>query len=81
MATPTQGRWRAAHVGYCPGGPRVKSTGGRAGAGEARGRCDFDALRAHPEARSGYRWAADTHGDWVEWSTLLLEPTRPPMRP
>ncbi len=63
----------APYVEYYSVGPRVKSTDLRATTGEARARYDFDALRARPEIRNGYYWAADTHSDWVEWSSRLLE--------
>jgi hypothetical protein len=64
------------YVEYYSVGQRVKSTDLRAEADEARARYDFDELRARPEIRNGYYWAADTHSDWVEWSTRLLELAR-----
>lgn len=64
------------YVEYYSVGPRVKSTDLHAEADEARARYDFDELRARPEIRNGFYWAADTHGDWVEWSTALLELAR-----
>jgi hypothetical protein len=66
----------APYVEYYSVGPRVKSTDLRATTGEARARYDFDALRARPEIRNGFYWAADTHSDWVEWSSRLLELAR-----
>jgi hypothetical protein len=45
-------------------------------ADEFRARYDFDQMRARPEIRKGFYWAADTHSDWVEWSTVLLERAR-----
>lgn len=66
----------APYVEYYSVGPRVKSTDLRAWGDEARARYDFDKLRARPEIRNGYYWAADTHSDWVEWSTELLELAR-----
>ncbi len=38
-----------------------------------RVRFDFDTLSADREIRNGFYWAADTHDDWVEWTTILLE--------
>ena len=64
------------YVEYYSVGQRVKSTDLRAEADEARARYDFDELRARTEIRNGYYWAADTHSDWVEWSTRLLELAR-----
>ena len=64
------------YVEYYSVGQRVKSTDQREEAGEARARYDFDELRARQEIRNGFYWAADTHSDWVEWSTLLLELAR-----
>lgn len=64
------------YVEYYSVGPRVKSTDLRAKSDEAHARYDFEALRAHPAIRNGFYWAADTHGDWVEWSTQLLELAR-----
>ncbi len=64
------------YVEYYSVGPRVKSTDLRAWGDEARVRYDFDGMRARPEIRNGFYWAADTHGDWVEWSTVLLELAR-----
>jgi hypothetical protein len=66
----------APYVEYYSAGPRVKSTDLLAEADEFRARYDFDQLRARPEIRNGYYWAADTHSDWVEWSTMLLELAR-----
>lgn len=66
----------APYVEYYSVGPRVKSTDLRAAAEEFRARYDFDQLRARPEIRNGFYWAADTHSDWVEWSTKLLELAR-----
>ena len=64
------------YVEYYSVGPRVKSTDLRAKSDEAHARYDFAALRARPEIRNGFYWAADTHSDWVEWSTQLLELAR-----
>lgn len=64
------------YVEYYSVGSRVKSTDLRAMADEIRARYDFDELRDRPEIRNGYYWAADTHSDWVEWSTVLLELAR-----
>lgn len=64
------------YVEYHSVGPRVKSTDLRATVNEARAWYDFGALRTHPDIRNGFYWAADTHADWVEWSTRLLELAR-----
>ena len=60
------------YVEYYSDRTRVKSTD-LAAWGEMRVKYDFDKLRAQREIRNGFYWAADTHGDWVEWSARLLE--------
>jgi hypothetical protein len=56
---------------YAGSGVRVPSPEFSADLQGDRVRFDFAQLRSHAEIRNGYYWAADTHADWVEWSTRV----------
>lgn len=60
-------------VEYYSDGGRVASTEWAGGAEGNRIRYDFAQLQSQPVIRNGFYWAEDTHSDWVEWSSKLLQ--------